>query len=72
MTTYYKPLSYDEINSNKCMGRMISKPNQQCSRYPKQGGLCNSCYKRSISKNLVLITETWKNLLNVKKLYQEN
>ena len=68
MTTCYKPLNYDEINSNKCMGRMISKPNQQCSRYPKQGGLCNSCYKRSISKNLVLITETWEKPTKCKKI----
>ena len=37
MTTLtYKPLTFENINSNKCMGRLKMKPNKQCNKYPKK------------------------------------
>ena len=61
MTTLtFEPINHLDINNNKCFGRMKSKPELQCNRYPKINGLCNSCYNRSNNKTLVLITEPYK------------
>lgn len=60
MTTLtYKPLTFENINSNKCMGRLKMKPNKQCNKYPKKDGLCNFCYKRSLDHTLTLVTECY-------------